>query len=92
MYNNPCPICNKEMEYKEYCGEHGLEESHESCDNGCYSDEYCYGSTRTCIFDKEFHSYHSNTSSELKAYSEGVKKEIAYWKENDRYLMILMLK
>lgn len=90
MRKRNCPICNKEMDLKEWHGEHGLEESQESCSNGCYVDEYHYGSRVTYVFDEEFHSYHTNSDPEIRAYSEGIKAEIAYWKENDRYLMLFL--
>ncbi|MDF2534332.1 MAG: hypothetical protein K0R18_489 [Bacillales bacterium] len=82
-----CPICGSKLHYNIYSDEYGrTEESHEKCVNGCYSEDYAYGTTKILIFGEEFYEHYDFNKEQCFDVSNKIEDTIKYWKENDRYL------
>lgn len=78
MEKKKCPICNIEMESKEWNSEHGTEESYEICKDGCrlYSHEFVYGATRIIVDGQEWGFGYMATGEERKQIAQEVNEAI----------------
>lgn len=86
-----CPICGLKMEEDYSATGSIVEEESYTCKNGCYVEEFAFGSTRITIFrEKEFMRHYSHSKEQFNEISKGIAEEIAYWLNNDRYIMKLM--
>jgi hypothetical protein len=60
------------------------------CPNGCYNEKFSYGYHTIEIFDLKLNATF-NTSLTWKRYLKQMEEAISYWRENDRYLMKIMI-
>lgn len=83
MWYKECPICSKELIINEIA-------NHSKCSNGCYSKTGGYGTTTETVFNKSFIFEYVDSSETWKKIEAELNTEIAYWKEDDRYLLEIL--
>jgi len=82
-YEN-CPICESKLIEE-------LRYDRKYCKNGCYTIIKDYHKVKEYIFTRGPYEFSMEDHSDTWAYTEkALKERIAYWKENDRYLMRIM--
>jgi len=87
-YYNDCPICDKKLEYTS-----SYASARYRCSNGCYaitedSKDKKYFIIR--VFDESAQFLQPVYSRDIQKLENAVRDKIAYWKENDRYLMKML--
>lgn len=87
-----CPICEVELESKEYATEFGVDEQYDECRNGCslYHYRFTYGNSLTTIGSVEVHGHYLDSKEDVEFHSKIQKMAIEY--ERDKLGLSLKTK
>ena len=87
-----CPICEVELESKDYVTEYGVNEEYYNCKNGCslYSYQFAYGNSLTTIGCVDIRGHHTDSKEVREFHSKIQDMAIEY--ERDKLGLSLKTK
>lgn len=84
-----CPICNRKLKVQDF----GPEEQNYTCEtNKCYDFYFYYGTYEVIIFDKKYEWVWNDDKLYVRGQMYKIQNRLKYWKENNRYLLELLMR